>query len=76
MIVKDWTPQEILEFRKKYKLTRKVLGQLVGVTVTAVYQWEKEVRTPQRTTKILLSKVEEELKKKGGDKDGKTKRNL
>jgi len=74
--VKDWTPQEILEFRKKYKLTRKVLGQLVGVTVTAVYQWEKEVRTPQRTTKILLSKVEEELKKKGGDKDGKTKRNL
>lgn len=74
--MKDWTPQEILEFRKKYKLTRKVLGQLVGVTVTAVYQWEKEVRTPQRTTKILLSKVEEELKKKGGDKDGKTKRNL
>ena len=73
MIMKDWTPQEIADLRAEYKLTRKALGQLVGVTVTAIYQWEKEVRTPLKTTKILLSRIEAELKSKmkGGEKHGK-----
>ena len=66
----DWTPERIENFRKGHGLTRKALGQLAGVTVTTVYQWERGLRNPSRTTQILLSKIEEELKTKKG-KEGK-----
>jgi DNA-binding transcriptional regulator YiaG len=66
----DWTPERIEKFRKANGLTRKALGRLVGVTVTTVYQWERGLRNPSRTTQILLSKIEEEIKTKKG-KEGK-----
>ena len=62
----DWTTERIEKFRKAYGLTRKALGQLVGVTVTTVYQWERGLRNPSRTTQILLSRIEEEMKTKKG----------
>jgi DNA-binding transcriptional regulator YiaG len=60
----DWTPEKIMDLRKSHKLTRRALGELVGVTVTTVYQWERRLRNPSRTTKLLLSRVEAELKTK------------
>ena len=62
----DWTPDRIEDFRKANGLTRKALGQLAGVTVTTVYQWERGLRNPSRTTQILLSRIEEEMKTKKG----------
>ncbi len=62
----DWSPERIENFRKANGLTRKALGQLVGVTVTTVYQWERGLRNPSRTTQILLSRIEEEVKTKKG----------
>ena len=59
-----WTPDRIEKFRKANGLTRKTLAQLVGVTVTTVYQWERGLRNPSRTTQILLSRIEEEMKTK------------
>jgi DNA-binding transcriptional regulator YiaG len=39
---------------------------MMGVTVMSVYQWEKGVRNPSRTTQILLSRIEEEMKNLAG----------
>jgi DNA-binding transcriptional regulator YiaG len=64
----DWTPERIENFRKAHGLTRKALGQLAGVTVTTVYQWERGLRKPSRTAQILLSRIEDELKNPKGKK--------
>lgn len=82
--MKQWTAQEIEDFRRTYKLTRKVLGELLGVTVSSIYQWEKEVKKPSKTAMILLSRIEDEFSltkkrienEKGGGKIGKVKRHL
>lgn len=62
--------EELKKFRKKYSLTRKALAELLGVRLISVYRWEKGLRRPSKTVEILLKKLEEELKKKGGKKDG------
>ena len=63
--MQDWNPEEIEAFRKKHKLTRRALGELVGVTVNCIYQWERGLREPSKTTKILLSRIADEFKEKG-----------
>lgn len=59
--MQDWTPREIGNFRKDHNLTRKALGELLGVSVTCVYQWERGLRKPSRTTNILLSRIADEM---------------
>jgi DNA-binding transcriptional regulator YiaG len=39
---------------------------MLGVTVSSIYQWERGLKTPSKTTKILLCRIEEDFKKKGG----------
>ena len=63
MIMRDWTPEEIEQFRKEHRLTRKKLGELTGCTVSTIYKYERGLRTPGKTTKILLSRVEDDLLK-------------
>ena len=65
--MKYWTPKQIESFRKVYKLTRKALGELTGVTVSSIYQWERRIKVPSTTAKILLSRIEADFKKKGGE---------
>jgi len=60
--MKDWTPEEVEAFRKKHSLTRKALSKLTGVTISSIYQWERGLKTPSSTTKILLSRIEQEYK--------------
>ena len=74
----NWTPTEIEEFRKEHKLTRRRLGELLGVTVSTIFKWEKGVRAPSTTAKLLLGRIEQELKKKKTRKEDKRygKRNL
>jgi DNA-binding transcriptional regulator YiaG len=60
--MKNWTPEEIEEFRKDHSLTRKALGELLGVTVNCIYQWERGLRQPSKTTQILLTRIAEEIK--------------
>jgi DNA-binding transcriptional regulator YiaG len=64
--MKEWTPKEIESFRKAYNLTRRALGEHLGVTVSSIYQWERGLRRPSKTTRILLTRIENELKEKGG----------
>ena len=63
--MQEWKPEEIEAFRKAHSLTRRALGELVGVTVNCIYQWERGLREPSRTTKILLSRIADEMKGKG-----------
>lgn len=65
----EWTPEEIERFRKKAGLTRKALGELLGVTVNCIYQWERSLRTPSMTTKLLLTRVAADLKAQGKAKE-------
>ena len=69
-----WNAEDIREFRNTYKLTRKMLGELLGVDALSVYGWEKGLRTPSKTVIILLSRIEQDFKKKHRRSCG--KRNL
>ena len=60
--MKELTPKQIKTFRKRYSLTQKKLGELTGVSNITVFQWERGERTPSKTAKILLSRIEEEIK--------------
>ena len=62
--MKEWTPKQIKTFRKRYSLTQKKLGELTGVSNITVFQWEREERTPSKTAKILLSRIEDDFKNK------------
>lgn len=59
----DWTPESIKTLRKTYNLPMRKLGELLGVSITSVYQWERGVRKPSKTVKILLTRIEEDLRK-------------
>jgi len=60
-IMKQWTSEQIESFRKDYKLTRRAMGELLGVTVSTIYQWERKLKQPSTTEKILLSRIEKEF---------------
>ena len=59
--MKQWTSEQIESFRKDYKLTRRAMGELLGVTVSTIYQWERRLKQPSTTAKILLSRIETEF---------------
>ena len=65
--MQTWTPEEIEQFRKDNKLSRRALDELLGVTGNCIYQWERGLRTPSATTKILLSRSEQDLNQKRGE---------
>ena len=65
MKVKDWTPEKMARFRKKYHLTRRELGELLGVKVMAIYHWEKGLRSISQTIKILLTRIEKDFREEG-----------
>jgi len=69
---KQWTPEEIREFRKRLKLHQKDFAELIGVTRLYIIYLEKGVRNPSKTLKILLTLLEqqENLKEKGSDYSG------
>ena len=60
----NWTGEKIEGFRKRHSLTRKALAELLGVTVNAIYKMERGIIYPSKTTQLLLSRVEEEIKKR------------
>jgi DNA-binding transcriptional regulator YiaG len=62
--MKDWTPEEVGAFRKKYNLTRKTLSELTGVTISSVYQWERGLKQTSKTVKLLLARIEEDFQLK------------
>lgn len=78
--MKHRAPAEIEAMRKKHGLTRKAMGELLGVAGNYVYLLERGLRTPSDTLILLLDCVEEKLKEnekgKEGKKHGKAQRAL
>ena len=68
--MKNWTPEEIKEFRKRLSLYQKDFAQMIGVTERYVIYLEKGVRQPSKTLQILLSMMEEQEKGKEKKKNG------
>jgi len=64
--MQDWTPKEIETFRKAHRLTRPKLGELLGVSETCIYQWERGLRRPSMTAQILLTRIKKEIEKERG----------
>jgi putative transcriptional regulator len=45
---------DILEIRKRIKLSQSVFAKILNVSSSSVKQWEQGTRTPSGSTKILL----------------------
>lgn len=60
--MKQWTPEEIRDFRIKHDLYQRELADLLGVTREYFNYLERGVRTPSKTLRLLLDCVEKQLK--------------
>jgi len=63
--MKQWTSNDLKTMRKKYKLSQRALGNLIGVTEQYIYYLERGMRTTGKPLKLLLNYVEADLKKGG-----------
>ena len=70
--METWNAKEIREFRKQNGLTQQRLADLIGVTSRSVYYYERGLREPGKPTKMLLSRVQEDLQKTKGEGGEKT----
>ena len=59
-----WNAEDIKDFRNTHKLTRKKLGNFLGVDALSVYRWEKGLRTPSKTVMLLLDRIKQDFEKK------------
>jgi transcriptional regulator with XRE-family HTH domain len=64
--MKKWTSKDIKTLRKKYKLSQKALGDLLGVSEQYIYYLERGLRTPSKTLRLLLDCIEKQFKKEEG----------
>ena len=70
--MKQWTPEEIRESRKRLNLYQKDFSSKLGVTTRYIIYLEQGVRVPSKTMQLLLdclerdSEEQEKRKKKGG----------
>ena len=55
------SPEEIKVFRKAFRLSRRALGDLLGVSGNYIYLLEKGVKTPSKTLRLLLDYVQGDL---------------
>ncbi|MCX8070092.1 MAG: helix-turn-helix transcriptional regulator [Thermodesulfovibrionales bacterium] len=74
--MKEWTPDEIKEFRQRKGLYQKDLAKMLRVTTQYVCNLEKGVRKPSNTMKALLDCLEKDVGKEVLKRHGKDKGNL
>jgi len=74
--MKQWTPDEIKDFRQRLNLYQKDFAALLRVTVQYVCNLERGVRSPSNTMKALLDCLEEKENEKGKESKKHGKRNL
>lgn len=61
--MKEWTSEQIKDFRISNGLIQKALGEMAGVSKITILQWERGERRPSKTAKILLSRIESDFNK-------------
>lgn len=61
-MTKEWTREEIISLRRKYRINQEALARIVGVRgQQAVSDWETGLHSPGRLCKRLLTHAEETL---------------
>jgi predicted transcriptional regulator len=60
--MRQWTPDEIKDFRKKLGLTQTAFASVLGVTQVYVSYMEGGVKRPGRTMCLFLDCLEEKEK--------------
>jgi DNA-binding transcriptional regulator YiaG len=65
MIMKEWTPEEIREFRKRLNIYQKDLATMLGVTKRYVIYLEQGVKKPSMMLKLFMDCLEEKTREKG-----------
>lgn len=68
--MKQWTPEEIKEFRKRLDFYQKDFASQLGVTTRYIIYLEQGVRVPSKTMKLFLDCLEREAKGKRKRKGG------
>jgi len=66
--MKEWTPEQIRDFRKRLNLYQKDFAELLKVTRVYIVKLEKGVKTPGEMLRAFLDCLEEKhakTKKKG-----------
>jgi len=63
-MLKQWTNEEIKDFRKRLGLYQKDFAEMIGVTRLYVVYLEKGVRRPSKTLRILFDILEKQENKK------------
>jgi DNA-binding XRE family transcriptional regulator len=63
-----WTPEKVRSLRDQHKLSKRALGELVGVSTNFIYYLEKGVRNPSKTLCLLLDRIEKELEENDKEK--------
>jgi DNA-binding transcriptional regulator YiaG len=63
--MKQWTPEEIREFRKRLNLYQKDFASLLGVTTRYIIYLEQGVKEPGKTLRLFLDCLEREAEGKG-----------
>jgi DNA-binding transcriptional regulator YiaG len=76
--VKEWTSEQIKDFRKRLNLYQRDFALLLGVTREYIVFLERGVRRPSKTLKALLNCLERQENEKGKEerKHGKGKGDL
>jgi predicted transcriptional regulator len=61
-IMKQWTPDEIRNFRKQLGLSQTQFASMLGVTQVYISYMEGGVKKPGRSMKLFLDCIEEKQK--------------
>ena len=64
--MKQWTPDEIRDFRQKQGILQKDFAKMLRISVQHMCYLEKGVRNPSNTMRALLDCVEREHGKEKG----------
>jgi DNA-binding transcriptional regulator YiaG len=56
--------RKIKKLRKRFGLTGRQLGELLGVSIATVFSWESGRRNPSHSASLLLARTEKDLERK------------
>jgi len=62
--MKQWTSKQIRDFRKSCNLYQREFAERLGVTREYVIYLEKGLKSPSKTLKLLMDRLEKDLKRK------------
>lgn len=56
--VHDYSPQNVIDIRKKYHLSQAALATVFNISISTVQKWERGIKKPAGASKRLLDIIE------------------